>query len=144
MIGKLCFDSSTCIRNKVTQISNMAADEKQEYLTFQYTVLVYCLAKLKETAWILQSLNVGSGKFYRNMIKILCPAPPHNPPDDKHWCLPPPPPAILQAINTGGSLTEIGLEVLHGKDWTGCNGLPCSGILRKIVVLIMWLNLWSR
>ena len=50
MIGKLCFDSSTCIRNKVTQISNMAADEKQEYLTFQYIVLVYCLAKLKETA----------------------------------------------------------------------------------------------
>lgn len=28
----------------------------------------------------------------------------------------PPPSAILQAINTGGSLTEIGLEVLHGKD----------------------------
>ena len=45
------------------------------------------------------------------MIKILCPAPPpHNPPDA------PPPSAILQAINTGVSLTEIGLEVLHGKD----------------------------
>lgn len=28
----------------------------------------------------------------------------------------PPPSAILQAINTGVSLTEIGLEVLHGKD----------------------------
>lgn len=29
---------------------------------------------------------------------------------------PPPPPVIPRAINTGGSLTEIGLEVLHGKD----------------------------
>lgn len=40
---------------------------------------------------------------------LPCPAPPHNPPDA-------PPSAILQAINTGVSLTEIGLEVLHGKD----------------------------
>ena len=49
------------------------------------------------------------------MIKILCPAPPPTIPRTINTDAPPPP-AILQAINTGVSLTEIGLEVLHGKD----------------------------
>lgn len=40
---------------------------------------------------------------------LPCPPPPTIP-------LMPPASAILQAINTGVSLTEIGLEVLHGKD----------------------------
>lgn len=114
------------MRNKNTLLSNI----KSLYIVWQ------SLKRQHEyyRAWMWDQANFI--ETWSKSFALPCP-PPTIP-------LMPPPSAILQAINTGVSLTEIGLEVLHGKDWTGCNGLPCSGILRKIVVLIIWLNLWSR